>query len=780
LLNSGAAPATVRKCGAIIKPLEQSGKAVAQDFQARRPASDNVRKHCGEAVVVAVCRPPVPFCVCLSMIYRLAGTLAGKREFFMQHHFKIAARVTTVAAAVLSTFNTQAAENAEPTGPEVVVTATRFSDTSANKPINVSVISTEDIRNSTAQTVPELLSTAAGIHVRDLVGNNSSATVDLRGFGAGGGQNTLILLDGRVLTDVDLAGVQWSSIPLANIERIEILRGSGAVLYGGGATGGVINIITRSPVRSADMVVLSGTAGSYGTRQAQILGNRFEGNVGFNVSANHYRSDGYRDNSRNEQSNIDTKLTWLNGSDELQLRASADKQEVRLPGARLTDWGLGIDQMSSDRNGTSTPLDYATRDGYLVGAQYLMHFSGVELALDVSYRNREQTSYFDFSGFPDYRESELNVFAFSPRLKMAHAASGGNGTLIVGMDWLNWEYKLDVSNAKNNIGQPINRIDGKQRNVSLFVQDDAPLGDRLSFLGGARVEKMRIRAADVYDPTASGAFFGSAAADGSQDETQHAAELGLRYKLSDPLALIGKLAHSYRFANIDEIYEFDPFGSRQFQFLKPQTATTVEVGTEYRDPARHLRASLFQSEIRDEIHLDAFTFGVGNTNLPPSRRRGLELDGGWLLSAALKLDATYTFTDAKFKSGVFPGTFGPLVNNDIAGKKVPLVPKHKLNLLASWQLGPDTRLNATAQYVGSQYMDNDEANDLGTKIPAYRVYDLKLDHRIGAWLLAATVNNLFDEKYYAYAVKSQFSPGRFNAYPLPEQNFLLSAEYRFK
>ncbi len=165
----------------------------------------------------------------------------------MQRHFKHAAHITTVAAVMLSAFNTQAAGSLEPTGPEVVVTATRFSDTAADKPINVSVISAEDISNSTAQTVPELLSTAAGIHVRDLVGNNSSATVDLRGFGAGGGQNTLILLDGRVLTDVDLAGVQWSSIPLANIERIEILRGSGAVLYGGGTTGGVINIITRSP-----------------------------------------------------------------------------------------------------------------------------------------------------------------------------------------------------------------------------------------------------------------------------------------------------------------------------------------------------------------------------------------------------------------------------------------------------------------------------------------------------------------------------------------------------
>ena len=691
----------------------------------------------------------------------------------MQDHFKKAA----LAAAVLSTFVAYAAE--QTAGPEVVVTATRFRDVATDKPINMSVITAEDIRNSTAQSVPELLSAVAGVNVRDLAGNNTSSTVDLRGFGASGGQNTLILLDGRVLTDVDLAGVQWLAIPLPNIERIEILRGSGAVLYGGGATGGVINVITRSPTRTADALVLSGGVGSYSERQAQVLGNKFWNNVGLNVSANHVESDGYRANSRNDQSSLDTKFTWLNEGDELQLRASGDQQKVRLPGARLVDPGAGIDLLSSNPRGAATPLDYATRDGALAGAQYLYHFGGGELAMDASYRTRKQTSYFDFGGFPNYRETDLDVFAFSPRLKLAHKAPGGNGTLIAGIDWLDWKYKLNVSNAKANISQPINHVDGKQRNASIFVQDDAPLTDRLSFLGGARIERMRISATDVYDPTAPGAFFGSAAPTSSQNKTQHALELGLRYKVNDPWAVIGKLAHSYRFATIDEIYETDATFSNQFQFLNPQTANTAEFGAEYREGDQHARASVFQTEIRDEIHLDPFTSGVGNTNLPPSRRCGLELDAGWRVSTALSFDASYAFMDAKFKSGLFPGTFG-LLNNDISGKNVPLVPRHKFNLSGSWQINPATRLNANAQYVGSQYLDNDEANDLGSKIPAYRVFNIKLDHRIGAWLLTAAVNNLFDEKYYAYGVKSQFVAGRYNAYPLPARNFLFSAAYRFE
>ena len=70
------------------------------------------------------------------------------------------------------------------------------------------------------------------------------ATIDLRGFGDTANSNTLILLDGQRLNPIDSGSISWSTIPLANIERIEIIRGAGTVLYGDRATGGVINIIT--------------------------------------------------------------------------------------------------------------------------------------------------------------------------------------------------------------------------------------------------------------------------------------------------------------------------------------------------------------------------------------------------------------------------------------------------------------------------------------------------------------------------------------------------------
>ena len=79
--------------------------------------------------------------------------------------------------------------------------------------------------------MPDLLAEQVGITLQDFFGNNAvSTSVDMRGFGVTGGQNTLILLDGRRLSDIDLSSVQWSSVPLSSIERIEILRGTGSVL----------------------------------------------------------------------------------------------------------------------------------------------------------------------------------------------------------------------------------------------------------------------------------------------------------------------------------------------------------------------------------------------------------------------------------------------------------------------------------------------------------------------------------------------------------------------
>ena len=694
-------------------------------------------------------------------------------------HFRNGTAVVLSAVAWCA----MAAEVPVTVGEPVIVTATRFEERYLDKPVNATVITAEDIRNSVARTVPDLLSEQAGIAIHDFFGNNAATTtVDLRGFGITGTQNTLILLDGRKLADNDLSGVQWSAVPLAAIERIEIVRGSGAVQYGDGATTGVINIITKSPSKIGNLAVVQGSAGSYDTLEGQLYANYFTGNIGFNLIASNFRSDGYRDNNDNRQSNVQAEVKLLTERGDASLKLGNDNQDLRLPGARTVQPSAGINQLETDRRGTSTPLDYAQLVGNRVTLDWRQETGIGEFSLGLGYRDKEQTSYFDQGGFPDYRIANLEVWSASPRMRFSQPLAGLPNTLVAGFDWVRWNYRLRVSNSQANITQPFNTVEATQENSALYLHNTTQLAPRLTLVAGARGERYQISASDSFDSTAPGGAFGSGAPAGNQEESEYAYELALRYQLAAEWAAVGRIGRSYRFANVDEIYEFSgpPLFSREFQFLRPQTAESYEVSLERRRASGTLRATFFNIDVTDEIHLDVFSTGIGNTNLPPSRRRGLELEAQQSVGEALRLTGSYTYTEARFLEGVLPGSPFSQQNVVIAGQTVPLVPRHKLNAGASWGVASRTRLNALVTYVSSQFMDNDQGNTFGVKIPAYAVADLKLAWQAGGWRVSAAVNNLFDEKYYNYAVRSQFVADRYNAYPLPERNFTMTAEYTFR
>jgi iron complex outermembrane receptor protein len=231
---------------------------------------------------------------------------------------------------------------------------------------------------------------------------------------------------------------------------------------------------------------------------------------------------------------------------------------------------------------------------------------------------------------------------------------------------------------------------------------------------------------------------------------------------------------------VDEIYETSALFTREFQFLAPQTSMTYEGGLDWRQGRVSTHAALFLIDTDNEIHLDPYTTGIGNTNLPPTRRSGLELELRWSPTAVVDLRVAYTYIDARFLEGTLPGDPFTLTNVDIAGKTVPLVPRNKLNVDAAWAITPLLRVSGTVTFVSSQFMENDEGNTFGTQIPPYTVTDLKLVFTPGSWRLSAAVNNVFNEKYYTYAIRSQFVPDRYNAYPLPERTFWIGAEYTFR
>src|SRR5262249_23974028 len=191
----------------------------------------------------------------------------------------------------------------------------------------------------------------------------AQTTVDLRGFGATATSNTLVLVNGRRLNDIDLAGVDFSAIPRNSIERIEITRGnSGAVLYGDGAVGGVINIVTKNGVDLPPSARVQADVGSNPYVEGNASISRSGGPFANPIAGNAISSRGYRENNEMHQQNTVGDFRWTDKQGtSAYLNLSGDTQRLGLPGGRLVTPTSSL--LDTDPRGATTPFDFAEKQG---------------------------------------------------------------------------------------------------------------------------------------------------------------------------------------------------------------------------------------------------------------------------------------------------------------------------------------------------------------------------------------------------------------------------------
>lgn len=660
-------------------------------------------------------------------------------------------RLPLFCAAALAAF--QLPVFAASTETPVVVTATRLDDI-VNLPANITVITAEEIRRSPVKTLPELLSLEAGVFNRDLYGNQAArGKIDMRGFGAASSENVLILLDGRRLNDIDMSSVDFTSIPLGMIERVEITRGSGVVLYGDGAVGGVINIITHQPGRAGRKAEVALAAGTYNTRRLEAQIEQGSGTTAFHVAAQGLHSDGYRVNNEFDQGTVQADLRFTGAGRESFFKFGADRYKVGLPAHRQVDASANVDQLSTDRRGATTPNDYSKRDGFHVaGGTTLSLPNNNQLIFDVGYREKH-----DKASLSSFVDTTLAGWSFTPRLKTGSSVSGLPGSMVAGMDYYVSTYDSDRANSERDAATPIHRLAIRQTSLALYAQDTAALLPGTHLTVGGRHQQVTSRARDVFNAAAPGASGDAGATDRDDGESEDAYELGLRHKLNDALSWFGRYSRSFRIATVDEIFSTFP---GQFTFLLPQTSRTVETGLGYRHGNLQLEGSVYRMNLNNEIHYDPNTFA--NVNLDPTRRRGAELGARWQATERLALKASYAYTEARFTKGNY------------AGNEVPLVPRRTAALSFDWKVASWWGVSASGRYVGDKRFDNDQNNNFSQKIPAYAMVDIKWYAQTQGWTLEAAVNNAFDKKAYDYGIRSTSSATRYNAYPLPERSYTLS------
>lgn len=615
---------------------------------------------------------------------------------------------------------------------EIVVTATRFREPQQELPVGVMVINEERIRASTAATVPELLRQYPGIQVRDNSGSPNQQ-VDLRGFGITGDQNTLVLLDGQRISENELTTVNWAAIPLAAIERIEIMRGSGAVLYGGGATGGTINIITKAPQRNRKSAFAGGGVGSYAAGDFRGGLNLAGENLGLVVNASQLETDNYRDANRLRQQNAQADLRYSGGRGTLYAKFGGDDQQLLLPNA-LTEAQIAV-----NRRQAAPPFgSYANMSGGYVNLGGEFKLGDAEFALNGGYRGR-QTNAALFLAVA----TKVTVKSLTPRVKLPFALAGTRHTLVAGVDWEEWD---SDATATPGLKRPLST----QRNRAAYFRDSIALSSATVLSAGARLHRTTFGTHDIAG--------GSAA---SSERDLRAFEISARHRFGERVAVYGKFGNSFRVPNVNDNYNL--FTGTVAQ-LEPQTSHDREIGTDLTLGRASYRLAVYEMDVNNEIHFNPVTFS--NVNLAPTRRYGFEGEGKWQFTAGLSAFANYTYAVSRFREGAF------------AGNAVPLVPRHAANLGATWQFMPRTRLNAVVNYVGEQVFDGDEMNTFGRRMPHYTLVDLKLINETGGWLLSAGVKNLLNQQYFSYGLFTGFPT--FIAYPAAQRSWFASAQYAFR
>jgi iron complex outermembrane recepter protein len=649
----------------------------------------------------------------------------------------------------------------------LTVVSTRLDNEVTYSPKNVTIINAEQIERSPAKTIPEILSLEAGILSRSTFGNSAvRSTIDIRGFGASSTQNTLILLDGRRLNDVDLSSVNYAAIPIHNIERIEIIRGSGGVLYGDGAVGGVVNIITKRAQAGEKSGVGKASYGSYATSQFEGALRSATENYGLNIAANYIDSSGYRKNNDLRQKNIQADIRREHLGGELFFKGGASDQDLDLPGNRTVDPTIGLDELSADRKGTNTPNDFASEETQYITIGVKQKFrNGINTILDVGYRYKNQKSFLEQGGFPNSLDTDLDVWSFTPRFDLESKIFSMNHNIRFGADIYNYNYDSDTAPTFATINTPVHRIGLDQESYAVYANDLIGLTNSTYLEFGVRLQHVSLDAKDLFDPTAPGGGFDTGANDISKNDTEEMYNLGLRQFFTNEFSIYGNVGRSVRFGTIDEIYQFNALFVREFSVIEPQTSEHADIGIDYKTEKLSGSVNAYYMDLENEIHFNPITFT--NQNLDATERKGIETTIELRPVSDLSIIGNYAYIDSKFDDGPF------------AGNEVPLVPKHTASLSAIWDINSIFTFSTTWRYVGEKRFDNDQTNDFGQKIPDYNMLDLKLSGDYQGWNSSFSINNILEEEAFDFGVRSTAVAGRYNGQPLPERNFTISIGYNF-
>lgn len=609
----------------------------------------------------------------------------------------------------------------------IVITASRFATDPALAPIGATVITAADIRNAGVDNVNQAIRKIGGVYGRQSFYGTQDFDLDLRGFGTNSGQNLVVLVDGVRLSENELSNATLLSIPIDTVERIEIMRGGASVLYGDGATSGVIQIITKRPRLNALSGSVAAEIGQYGHRELRAsVAKGWDGvALDANVSAQH--TDNYRDNNAVKLKNFSGGAQWIAKEGRAGIRVDLLRQDSRLAGA------LSLAQFEDNPRQTLTPNGYASFDTDRYTAFIERKFGAWEAAVELS--QREKTSGFGTSSPYTSKQTQ-----FSPRMRNLSNIDGMINELVLGLDLARWNRVTESTYSQ---------ADASQKSRAVYARDEIKWGNA-RIAAGVRHE---IFDKDSADPMAIY----------SKSQSLNAWELQGSYAVTPVTNLFAKAGQSYRVANADE----NGYTASTNVPLTAQISHDLELGANIRNAAQELTVRLFRHQLRNEIFYDPtvfnrFDYSGANVNLDPTRRQGIEVEAATRVTAAWRLSAQWQHVNARFTEGIN------------AGKEMVMVPNNIVSARLSWLPANGQSADIGMQWASEQRYGGDFTNTCSVQIPSYTTFDGRYAKRVGAWEFAIVGTNLTNKHYFSNAYDCQSS-----IYPNDGRQLKISARYDF-
>lgn len=530
---------------------------------------------------------------------------------------------------------------------KVVVSANKAKVNRSNVPLTISVIEREQIEIvGSSSVLPALSQLVPGLFVTQKgmlgfgVASGSAGVINVRGVGQG--SKVLMLFDGQP----QWAGVFGHSIPdlylSSDIERVEVIRGPGSLMYGSNAMGGVVNIISRANLTDGRVSRARLSYGSYNTARFMVNNSYNSGRFSSFISLNHDRTAGHRNNSKFNITNGLAKVGYkLNNNLNLNAHLSLAKIYNENPGKVTTP--IMDNQMDIIRSSASLALE--NRHKYGSGAVRLFFNSGDHVINDGYSVNETPKSYLFNSVDHNYGlmvYESLNLLA-------------GN-SFTFGFDYKNWGGKAWNQEVESGIKSYLADRTTYETAGYFIVQQE--FLEMLTLNGGLRFE---------YNSSFGDAWI---------------PQIGLSIRPIAGSVIKASISKGYKSPTIKEMYMFPP----QNPYLLPENMMNYEfsIGQTFLDSKVTAELNIFYIDGWNMIETVIINGIPKNLNTGYFNNNGIELQATYRVKPDIKLDFNYSFLK----------TSNPML----------AAPAHKLFIAANYSSGK-LLLNGNMQYIGDMYIN---------------------------------------------------------------------------